>query len=99
MLKWFAAGIAIATALAGATAYSRSAPEASKKADRLDIVGLTCPQIEWPYGCLWDSPKSWRTERPVSDARKHRSFRSRLATAKARRIALVRATANQTTTR
>ena len=96
MFKWFAGLTTVAMGLAVATAFSGAVPEtAAKKGDRLDVspVSMSCANIEWPYGCQWDAPKSRRAERPAQIARNYRPFRSRVvAAAKARRIALARAT-------
>ena len=101
MFKWFAGLTAVAAGLAVATAFSGSAPEVMiSKGDRLDVrpVSMTCPQFEWPYGCQWDAQKSRRAERPTPGTRNQRTFRNRAsAGAKARRMALARATPVQAT--
>jgi hypothetical protein len=106
MFKWFAGLTTVGIGLVVATALSGAVPEtAAKKGDRLDRlavspVSLTCSNFEWPYGCQWDAPKNRRAERPAQTTKNHRSFRSRAAlAAKARRIALARATAGQVATR
>jgi hypothetical protein len=109
MFKWYAGVVAVAMALAVATAFSGAArdtvvPEAvAKKGDRLDIrpVSSSCPKFEWPYGCQWNAPVSRRAERPApTTTRNHKPFRVRAAAAaKARRVAAARMTFDPETAR
>jgi hypothetical protein len=109
MFKWCAGVVAVAMALAVATAFSGAArdtvvPEAvAIKGDRLDIrpVSSGCPKIEWPYGCQWNAPVSRRAERPLpATATSKRLVRNRFAaSARVRRLAAARGALAQDTTR
>jgi hypothetical protein len=86
--KIFAAAVAMAFALAVATALAGFTGKGddgvnvvAAKGDRLDMVTGTnsCLQNEWPYGCQWRSAEQSQSVRVRASGRGHKPYPRRHA--------------------